>query len=75
MKARKQKYYYAVVEIKNERLILESGNLPIFWMEKVAKEYLWAGTKIIRISHDKLQQLLSDSSAPIRTDEADKESA
>ena len=75
MIARKQKYYYAVVEIKNERLILESGNLPIFWRKDVAEQYLSPYRKLIRISHDKLQQLLSDSSAPIRPKKVRKKTA
>mgnify|MGYP003502372400 FL=1 len=72
MNAPRQEYCYAVLNAKTERLILTSGNLPIFWSRKVAKEYNWTGTKIVRISLDQLHLFLNDSSAPIRQDKVEK---
>ncbi len=75
MNAPKQEYCYAVLNAKTERLILISGNLPIFWSRKVAKKYNWTGTRIVRISLDQLHLFLNDSSAPIRPDEDEQENA
>lgn len=60
MIANKQYKYYAVVDVKTRKLIIHNGQLPIFWLKKIAKEAALThkGSVIITIWYDDLQRLL-----------------
>lgn len=53
------KYYYAVVKKNTGKLLLESGHLPIFWLESVAKERCddFNGTIVKKVKIEDLESL------------------
>lgn len=34
----KEKYFYAIVNKENSKMLIEDGKLPFYWNRKVAKE-------------------------------------
>ncbi len=63
MIANKQYKYYAVVDIKTRKLIIHNGQLPVFWLKKIAKEAALThiGSVVIPIWHDDMVELLNRS--------------
>lgn len=55
-------YFYAVVDKRNEKLILESGNLPIFWMKSIAENVRskFSGTYVKRINVNDFYKFLNE---------------
>ena len=58
-----QKNYFAIVNIRTGKLLLNSALLPIYWRQDVAKEVAdrYPGYKVVPVSMEQLEFLIKNS--------------